>query len=121
MNRVGLAGVHFRPAIFEPTFQKHARATCGGCQIHVTSRQAFEPVKAGVSLMRECYGLAPRAFKWRDPPYEYEPDKMPIDILAGSPTLREQIEEQVPIEAIAESWLPGVRAFEEARKPYLLY
>ena len=121
MNAVGLGGVHFRPAIFEPTFQKHARETCGGCQIHVTARQSFVSVKAGVSLLRECYGLAPKQFKWRDPPYEYEHDKMPIDILAGSPQLREQIEQQIPLADIAESWGPGVAAFEAMRKPYLLY
>ena len=121
MNDVGLKGVHFRPASFEPTFQKHARATCSGCQIHVTSRLEFEPVKAGASLMRECFGLAPDRFKWRDPPYEYEHDKMPIDILAGSPSLRQQIEQQVPLDDIAASWEPGATAFAEARRPYLLY
>jgi len=121
MNGTGLKGVHFRAVMFEPTFQKHARATCGGCQIHVTSRQEFEPVKVGVSLMRECYGLTPDRFKWRDPPYEYEHDKMPIDILAGSPTLRNQIEQQVPLEEIAQSWRPGVAEFAQAIRPYLLY
>jgi uncharacterized protein YbbC (DUF1343 family) len=121
MNRVGLAGAHFRAVAFEPTFQKHARMSCGGCQIHVTSRRDFEPVEAGVALIRECYGLAPKKFKWRDPPYEYEREKMPIDILAGSTELREQIEQQVPLEEIAESWMPGVTEFEEIRKPYLLY
>jgi uncharacterized protein YbbC (DUF1343 family) len=121
LNRVGLPGVHFRPVSFEPTFQKHARVACGGCQIHVTDREDFEPVKAGVSFIRECFGSAPDQFKWRDPPYEYEHDKMPIDILAGSPQLREQIEQQVPIDDIAASWLPGVREFAELRKPYLLY
>jgi uncharacterized protein YbbC (DUF1343 family) len=121
MNEVGLKGVRFRAVSFEPTFQKHARATCGGCQIHVTARQEFEPVKAGVSLMRECYGLAPDRFKWRDPPYEYEHDKMPIDILAGSPTLRNQIERQVPLEEIAQGWRPGVAEFAAAIRPYLLY
>jgi uncharacterized protein YbbC (DUF1343 family) len=121
MNRVELAGAYFRPVIFEPTFQKHARETCGGCQIHVTARQGFEPVKAAVSLMRECYGLAPDRFKWRDPPYEYEHDKMPIDILAGSPALRLQIEQQVPLEEIVESWKPGEAEFAAARMPYLLY
>ena len=50
----------------------------------------FEPVKAGVAVMRECYGLGPDQFKWREPPYEYEHDKMPIDILAGSTQLRER-------------------------------
>ena len=121
MNALGLKGTHFRPAIFEPTFQKHACSTCGGCQIHVTSRQDFEPVQAGVALLRECYGLAPDQFKWRKPPYEYEHDKMPIDILAGSPALREQIESQAPLEQIAASWRSGETAFEAARKPYLLY
>jgi uncharacterized protein YbbC (DUF1343 family) len=121
MNRAGLPGVHFRPVIFEPTFQKHAKATCGGVQLHVTSRTEFAPVKAGVSLLRECHGLAPSRSPWRDPPYEYEHDKMPIDILAGSPKLREQIEQQAPIEEITESWLPGVKDFAEARRPYLLY
>ena len=121
MNGIGLEGVHFRAVMFEPTFQKHSRATCGGCQIHVTSRQQFEPVQVGVSLIRECYGLAPDRFKWRDPPYEYEHDKMPIDILAGSPELRKQIERQVPLEEIAQSWRPGVAEFAEAIRPYLLY
>ena len=106
---------------FEPTFQKHARVTCGGCQIHVTSREAFLPVKAGVSLLRECYGSAPDRFQWRDPPYEYEHDKMPIDILAGSPALRQQIESQMPLEEIVASWRPAVAEFAEIRRKFLLY
>ena len=121
MNRIGLSGVHFRGVTFEPTFQKHARIACGGCQIHVTARDEFEPVKVGVSLLRECFGSAPDRFAWRDPPYEYEHDKMPIDILAGSPALREQVEQQVAIEEIAASWRAGVADFEEVRRPYLLY
>ena len=121
MNKVGLGGVHFRPATFEPTFQKHARATCGGCQIHVTSRQAFAPVQAAASLLRECFGLAPDRFKWREPPYENEHDKMPIDILAGSPSLRQQVEQQVKLADIVASWQPSEAEFAEVRTPYLLY
>jgi uncharacterized protein YbbC (DUF1343 family) len=121
MNAVDLKGVHFRPAIFEPTFQKHARTTCGGCQIHVIARQDFEPVKAGVALIRECFALAPDHNQWRPPPYEYEHDKMPIDILAGSTELREQIEAQVPLEDIAGSWREGEAEFKAAIRPYLLY
>ena len=121
LNDAGLTGAHFRAATFEPTFQKHAKSTCGGCQIHVTERAAFAPVAAGVSVLRESYGLAPDGFKWRDPPYEYEHDKMPIDILAGSPALREQIEAQVPLPEIIASWAPGEAEFTEIRRPYLLY
>ncbi len=121
LNDAGLTGVHFRAATFEPTFQKHAKSTCGGCQIHVTERAAFAPVAAGVAVLREGYRLAPDGFKWRYPPYEYEHDKMPIDILAGSPALREQIEAQVPLPEIIASWAPGEAEFTEIRRPYLLY
>jgi len=121
MNASGLRGVHFRPAIFEPTFQKHAGETCGGCQIHVTDRQAFEPVKTGLALMHECYREGPDRFEWRAPPYEYEHDKIPIDILAGSPALREQIEQQAPLADIVESWRAGEAEFAAIREQYLLY
>ncbi len=121
LNRAGLDGVYFRKATFEPTFQKHARTTCGGCQIHVSDRKAFEPVKAGAALLRECFGSAPDNVAWRDPPYEYEHEKMPIDILAGSPLLRRQIEAQVPLAEIVESWDEGEAEFQEIRQAYLLY
>ncbi len=121
MNGLGLEGVIFRDVVFEPTFQKHAKTPCGGCQIHVTSRRSFEPVKAGVALMAEMFALAPDRFAWREPPYEYEHEKMPIDILAGSTTLRTQIESRVPIDDIAAGWKDGVAAFEETKAPYLLY
>lgn len=121
MNAHGLQGVYFRPAVFEPTFQKHAKTPCAGCQIHIMDRETFEPVIAGAALIRECYGLAPEQFAWREGPYEYEHEKMPIDILAGSPELREQVEAQAPVTDIAESWTTGVAEFSALRLPYLLY
>ncbi|MDO8793126.1 MAG: DUF1343 domain-containing protein, partial [Vicinamibacterales bacterium] len=81
MNQEGHPGVFFRPAVFEPTFQKHARTTCGGCQIHVLDRVAFRPVAVGVALIAEFRHLSPATFAWRKPPYEYEHEKEPFDIL----------------------------------------
>ena len=52
MNALDLPGVYFRPAVFEPTFQKHAQRACGGCQIHVTDRLTFRPVITGVALIQ---------------------------------------------------------------------
>jgi len=121
MNGLGLPGAYFRPAGFEPTFQKHARQPCGGCQIHVTDRDAFRPVITGVALIREFYGTAPDLFAWREPPYEYEHDKMPIDILAGSDTLRQQVESGTPIAEIAASWKDDETEFERLRRPFLMY
>jgi uncharacterized protein YbbC (DUF1343 family) len=121
MNTLGLDGAYFRPAGFEPTFQKHAKQPCGGCQIHVTDREAFKPVKTGVALIERFRRFDPVRFEWRRPPYEYEHEKMPIDILAGSDALRQQIERGVPIEEIAASWRDDEERFRRLREPYLLY
>jgi len=121
MNALGLPGVHFRPAVFEPTFQKHAKQACGGCQIHVTERNSFRPVLTGVALAGMFHRTDPSRFAWRQPPYEYEHDKMPIDILAGSDALRHQIDTGVPAAEIAASWREDERAFRTLREPFLLY
>jgi uncharacterized protein YbbC (DUF1343 family) len=78
-------------------------------------------VLTGVALLSCCYNADPARFAWRLPPYEYEHDKMPIDILAGQATLRHQIESGVEPTAIAESWKPGVAEFNRIRAEYLLY
>ena len=121
MNRAGLPGVIFRPVVFEPTFQKHARTACGGCQMHVIDRTVFRPVESGVALLAAFRDADPERFRWREPPYEYETEKMPIDILAGSSELREQIETGVSSSHIARSWTPAVDAFAKTRERYLIY
>jgi uncharacterized protein YbbC (DUF1343 family) len=121
MTRLELPGVRVRPAVFEPTFQKHAGARCGGCQIHVLDRQAFRPVATGVALVAAFRSSDPDRFRWRDPPYEYEREKVPFDILAGSAELREQVEAGLPADEIARSWEGGVREFERVRRRFLLY
>jgi uncharacterized protein YbbC (DUF1343 family) len=121
LNRRGLPGVYFRPAVFEPTFHKHARQSCGGCQIHVLDREAFRPVLTGVALVAAFRAADPERFRWRDPPYEYEHEKLPFDILAGSSELRQQIEAGTPMEDIARSWEPAVADFAPLRRQYLLY
>ena len=121
MSRLDLPGVRFRPAVFEPTFHKHAKTSCGGCQIHVTNRTTFRAVETGVALLEVFRATDPSRFVWRDPPYEYETEKMPIDILAGSAELRQQMDRGIPAREIAESWTASVREFEKVRERYLLY
>jgi uncharacterized protein YbbC (DUF1343 family) len=121
MNALELPGVYVRPAVFEPTFQKHAKQTCGGCQLHVIDRDTFRPVLTGVALIDTFRRSNPARFAWRQPPYEYEHSKLPIDILAGSDVLRRQIESGTPLDAIAESWRADEDAFRDVRKDYLLY
>lgn len=117
----GLPGVHFRPVVFEPTFQKHARIACGGCQIHVLDRLVFKPVLTGIAIIDALRAAAPSSFRWKAPPYEYEHDKVPIDVIAGSQSFRQAIDAGERAEQIAARWQSSVAAFRELRRPYLLY
>ena len=121
LNAMAIDGAWFRPIVFEPTFHKHAHQACGGCQIHVTDRTRFRPVLAGVAVMGECRRSAPDRFAWRQPPYEYVHDRMPIDILAGSDGLRRAIEADIPAREIAAEWAAPTGEFDRVRRQYLLY
>ena len=120
MNGRRLSGVHFRPAFFEPTFQKHARQGCGGCQIHVVDRELFKPVRTAVELIEEFHRQDPARFAWAEPPYEYEREKTPIDVLYGSDRLRQAIA-GASVPALLDSWRPEEDEFRRVRAPYLLY
>ena len=121
LNGLALPGVHFRPVTFEPTFQKHAGRPCGGCQMHVTDRRAFRPVLAGVAAIAACREALGDRFGWREPPYEYEHARMPIDILAGSAALRRELEAGRTATDIASGWEDALAAFETIRRDCLLY
>ncbi len=121
LNGLGVEGAFFRPVVFEPTFHKHAGQSCGGCQTHVTDRSRFRPVLAAVAAMGAFHRAARDRFAWREPPYEYVHDRMPIDILAGSGRLRQAVEADVPAREIAAEWLAGVEAFGAIRDRFLLY
>ncbi len=87
-----LPGVRFRPVRFEPAFSKWAGQSCGGLFLHVTDPERFEPVRTTLSLLLCAKRLWPRQVQWRPPPYEYETERLPIDILAGGPAVRELID-----------------------------
>jgi uncharacterized protein YbbC (DUF1343 family) len=114
-------GVTIRPCHFEPTFQKHACRTCGGGQIHVTDADAFRPVHTAVAILAAIQAMAPDDFAWREPPYEYETVKPPIDILWGGDGLRKGIGRGASVEEILASAPDECDAFARAVAPYLLY
>ena len=121
LERQDFAGVRFRASNFLPTFQKHAGRVCGGVQIHVTDREAFEPVLVGVAAVKLAREMYPGEFLWKEPPYEYEFERNPFDVIAGTRRLREALERGESLEAIRDSWEPELKSFGEARKKYLLY
>lgn len=121
LTKFDLPGVAFRACVFMPTFQKHGGKACGGVQIHVTDRQTFEPVSAGVAIIKTAFDMYPNDFRWKEPPYEYEYDRNPFDVIAGTTSLRQQIESGESLARISESWQLGLDEFARIRSEVLLY
>ena len=121
LNRMNLPGVRFRPVWFQPTYQKHVGEVCAGCQPYVTDRDLYAPVRAAVTILDSARRANRERFAWRQPPYEYETVKAPIDILAGTVTLRQQIEANTAIDEIVQGWEAGLAEFRRVRADYLLY
>jgi len=90
LNRERLPGVYFRPNWFQPTFHKWSGQFCGGAQIHVQDRESFLPFKTAVRILNYLFHQYPDQFAWKQPPYEYEYHKLPIDILLGNSHFRKQ-------------------------------
>jgi uncharacterized protein YbbC (DUF1343 family) len=116
-----LPGVRFRPCVFRPAFHKWKGQECGGVQLHVTDPERFKPYLTGLALIATARRLSPGNFAWRKPPYEFETQRLPIDLLCGSDRVRRQIERGIPLSEIEASWQPELAAFRVARRKFLLY
>jgi uncharacterized protein YbbC (DUF1343 family) len=116
-----LPGCRLRPLSFEPTFHKFAGQICGGVQVHVTDRAVFEPVVTYTAALAAVAGLWPQHFAWKRPPYEYEPEKLPIDILAGGARWREQLEAGLSPWQMKAGWLEELRAFADVAEAHRHY
>ena len=117
MQRVAphwLAGCALREVWFEPTFHKHAKQLCRGLMIHAESgfynHHAFRPWRLQALAFKAIRNLHPGYPLWRDFPYEYELDRLAIDVINGGPALREWVDDP----AAAASDLEGAAAPDEA-------
>jgi uncharacterized protein YbbC (DUF1343 family) len=121
MNAERLSGARFRPVFFRPTFQKHAGKLCGGVEVHVTDRLRFRAYRTYLLLISHARAQDPASFAWRRPPYEYEQEKLPIDILCGTDRVRLTIETGQPLAALWRGWRTDERRFCRRRAKFLLY
>ena len=121
LGRLHLPGVRFRPLSFLPMFQKFARQSCGGVQLHVTNRAAFRPYRTGVALLHVARELAPADFAWRTEVYEFVKDPPAIDLLTGSAAVRTGIDEGRQFEEICAPFAAYESQFSAERAPFLLY
>jgi len=121
-----LAGCRLRDVTFQPTFHKHAGEMCRGVFIHAEGsfydHDAFKPWRLQSLAFKAIRNLYPGYDLWRDFPYEYEFDKLAIDVINGSPLLRTWVDDTNAEPAdLAALTLPDERDWQEQRRPYLLY
>ncbi|MEE2750050.1 MAG: DUF1343 domain-containing protein [Myxococcota bacterium] len=116
-----LEGVAFREASFQPGFQKHAGAICGGAEIHLTNRDALESFLLGLVVIEAAMRCSPEKFAWRTETYEFVDDPIAIDLLCGSSEARLGLESHVPPREFMKDWEASRREWEEARESCLLY
>ena len=121
-----LDGCALREISFEPTFHKHAGKLCHGVHIHAEGRfydhRAFRPWRLQTLAFKAIRRLHPDYPLWRDFPYEYEFDKLAIDVINGGPALRQWVDDSAAAPADLDSiTLPDEQAWAEERRQYLRY
>ncbi len=114
-------GTSLRPVTFEPTSNKWQGETCHGFQIHVTDSQEYRPYRLSLRLLQLIMALYPNDFAYKPPPYEYEFEKAPIDLILGSKKIRKAIEAQTPIADLEKSWQPQLEQYKKISRKFHLY
>jgi uncharacterized protein YbbC (DUF1343 family) len=121
-----LGGCRLRDCWFEPTFHKHVGRLCNGVQICTEDpsydHHAFRPWRLQALAFKAIRRLYPDYPLWRDFPYEYEQDKLAIDVINGGPLLREWVDDAgaAPQDLDALT-LPDEQAWLSERQAYLRY
>ncbi len=121
LNKLNLKGVKFRPLLFLPTFHKYSNQICGGIQIHITDKYSFKPYFTGIAIIKTIHDFYPEKFKFRPPPYEYEMEKLPFDILTGTNKIRNFIENNEKLSIIEEFLVEEKKKFLPLWKEFQLY
>lgn len=121
-----LRGCALRPCFFEPTFHKHAGRMCSGLMIHTDNdlyrHEEYKPYRIAALILKAVRLEHPDYDIWRIFPYEYETERLAIDLLSGGTFLREWVDDPSATPADFDARLiPDEQRWVEIRKPYLLY
>lgn len=121
LRALDLDGVVFRAAAFRPMFQKHGGKTCTGIQVIVTDDAAFQPFESYLAILAAARETAGDVFAWRTETYEFETDRLAIDLLFGNDWLRAGLESGTGLTELADRWQPGLERFRREREGFLVY
>lgn len=116
-----IKGAFLRPVSFEPTSGKWHGEICKGFQIHIISKTLFQPYFSSLVLMQLIIRYHKDDFKFKEPPYEYEYEKKPIDLILGSKTLRKKVGCLEDLTLLSDQWSDELENFKSISKQYYLY
>lgn len=116
-----LPGCFLRPLAFEPTANKWGGQTCKGFQLHVTEPRTFLPYRTSLALLQAFMRCWPEDFALKAPPYEYEFERTPLDLILGDSDLRHKLAAGADLRELEEAWAPELQGFAEMRRKYFLY
>jgi uncharacterized protein YbbC (DUF1343 family) len=116
-----LPGCYLRPLIFQPTSGKWAELPCVGFQLHVTDPDTFLPYRTSLALLQAVMLCYRDEFSFKEPPYEYEYERLPMDLILGDMGLRKGLEQGESIIDLERKWQPELDRYLERRIKYLLY
>ncbi len=116
-----MEGCYLQEYYFRPTFNKWKNERCGGFMIHVIDPITYRPYRTSLALLtiiKETYG---DEFTWRKPPYEYDFERFPIDLILGDASIRLALEEGKESKELIADYIQELEGFLEFRRPYLIY
>jgi len=116
-----LKGIYLRPVNFEPTSGKWQGETCHGFQIHVTSPEEYNSYETSLRILQSIIKNHSNHFAFKRPPYEYEFDKMPMDLILGSSDLRQKIETLEDLDEVFLQWQTDLDQFKRFSEGYYQY
>jgi uncharacterized protein YbbC (DUF1343 family) len=115
-----LPGIQCRPAHFQPTFNKWAGQMCYGLELF-PKEKSFQPYFANLAILKIILEEWPNDFKLKEPPYEYEFQRRPLDLILGDENIFNRLAAGEGVEALAREWQPGLEEFNRSRAAFLLY
>jgi len=116
-----LSGCYLQEYLFRPTFHKWSGQLCRGFMIHILDLNAYRPYQTSLALLQAVISHHGEQFEWKEPPYEYEYEKKPIDMILGSASLRHGLESGLSLYRLQKDWLPDLKTYGEWIKAILLY
>lgn len=117
-----ISGCTFRIHNFIPTFNKFKDQVCNGLQIHIKDYREFRPVATAVEILEAVILTSPPgSLKFSEPPYEYEYNLIPFDILSGDSGIRTTLQNRSSLKLEKERWEDEIEVFRKEFRPISLY